>query len=121
METTHFTDTEINHILTQYKNKRNREKKEYHEVKKNDPEWCKLNNERAKKHYHDNIEKKKSTYQTNKELVNARNMWRYYVNLNRHNDFITKHPDKVEYLKENGIDCKAPSEEDGNIFNMLLK
>ena len=119
METTNFTDTEIKKILTQYKNKRNREKAEYHEVKKKDPEWCRVNNERSKKHYHDNIDKKREIYQENKKFVNARNMWRYYVNLERQNDFITKHPDKVEYLKENGIDCKAPCEEDGNIFKMF--
>ena len=120
MENNNFTDEQINHILNQYKNKRNREKTIYHEVNKKDPEWCKINNQRAKTHYHNNKDKKKEKYQSNKEFVNARNMWRYYERLNRHNDFIVKHPDKVEYLKLNGVDCKVPEKDEPSILDKLL-
>jgi len=46
-----LTDEQINRILTNYKNKRIRENKYYHEVSKNDEEFKIKNRERAKNHY----------------------------------------------------------------------
>ena len=49
MESNHLTDGDIKKIVDQYNRKRDRETKQYHEVKKLDNDYMKENNIRAKK------------------------------------------------------------------------
>jgi hypothetical protein len=44
-----FDDDQINKIINQYKKTRERERKYYHEVKKNNEDFVNKNRERAKK------------------------------------------------------------------------
>ena len=47
-----YSEEQINKILTNYKNKRDRENKYYHDVTKNSEDFKIKNRERAKAHYH---------------------------------------------------------------------
>tara|TARA_Y100000361_G_C10956662_1_gene236626 strand:- start:189 stop:581 length:393 start_codon:yes stop_codon:yes gene_type:complete len=100
MET--YTDEKIKKIVTQYKNKRARESKKYHEELKLDPEWRAKNCEKSREFYKNNKEHYKDKYNKNKEYIKIRNLYRYYLNNNKVNDFKNKYPEKYEYLKNAG-------------------
>ena len=65
MET--YTDEKIKKIVTQYKNKRERESKKYHEELKLDPEWRAKNCEKSREFYKNNKEHYKDKYNKNKD------------------------------------------------------
>jgi hypothetical protein len=98
-----FNDDEIKKILNQYAKKRNREKMYYKQVKKDDVEFQKLNRERAKKHYENNKEKKAEKYQNNKDFIKTRQLYYYYKKNNKVDQMIEKYPEKVELLRNKGI------------------
>lgn len=97
-----YTDDKIKSILNQYKKKRQRENKKYHEELKHNEEWKQVNNEKSKQYYKNNKEAVKMKYINNNEYIKIRNLYRYYLRENRINDFKIKHNEKYEYLKLKG-------------------
>ena len=99
-----LTQAQIERILTNYKNKRERENKYYHEVSKNKEDFKIKNRERAKAHYHNGYrEKKKENYNNNKELLKTKSLFNYYKKNDRVDIFKTKHEDKYKMLVEKGV------------------
>ena len=99
-----LTEAQIAKILTDYKKKRERENKYYHEVKKHDEEFKAKNRERAKNHYHSKGKDMKSNqYQDNKEFVKARSLYNYYKKRDNLDTFKEKHDDKCKILIEKGF------------------
>jgi hypothetical protein len=98
-----LTDEEIKQIIRRYERRITLEREKY-QKKKDDPEFIKQNRERANQHYKLNREKKLQEYQDNKEVINAKNMLRYWK---QHNKDLTeiehKHPEKYKILKERGL------------------
>tara|TARA_R110000765_G_scaffold373336_2_gene463831 strand:- start:224 stop:589 length:366 start_codon:yes stop_codon:yes gene_type:complete len=102
----HLTDGDIKKIINQYNKKRERETKQYHEIKKLDDVFMKDNNERAKKYYQDNKDKVKLRYKENQNPTQIKCLFRYYKNLNRVGEFKIKHNEKYNYLVGEGIIVK---------------
>tara|TARA_R110000765_G_scaffold68108_3_gene131639 strand:- start:5752 stop:6075 length:324 start_codon:yes stop_codon:yes gene_type:complete len=98
-----LTDQQIEKILESYKNKRNKENTYYHEVSKNKEEFKIKNRARAKTHYENNKDKKKEKYKDNKELISAKNLYKYYLKRDRIEAFEERHPLKMELLRSNNI------------------
>jgi hypothetical protein len=99
-----LTAEQIAKILTNYKNKRERENKYYHEVTKDKEEFKIKNRQRAKNHYHNGYkEKKKENYSNNKELLKNKSLYNYYKNKDKIDVFKEKHEDKFKMLVEKGF------------------
>lgn len=100
-----LTETQIAKVLTDYKKKREREKKYYHEVSKFDEEFKSKNRERARNHYYSKGKEMKSNqYQDNKEFVKARSLYNYYKKNDKLDKFKEKHEEKCKILQEKGFD-----------------
>lgn len=99
-----LTAEQIARILTNYKNKRTRENKYYHEVTKNKEEFKIKNRERAKAHYQNGYkEKKKENYSNNKELLKTKSLFNYYKRNDKIEIFKEKHEEKYKMLVEKGV------------------
>ena len=100
-----LTEKQIEKVLADYKKKRERENKYYHEVSKHSEEFKLKNRERAKNHYHKKgKDMKKNQYQDNKEFVKARSLYTYYKKNNNLEKFKEKHESKCKILIEKGYD-----------------
>lgn len=98
-----LTEKQIEKVLTDYKKKRERENKYYHEVSKHSEEFKSKNRERAKNHYHKKgKDMKKNQYEDNKEFVKARSLYTYYKKNNNLEKFKEKHECKCKILIEKG-------------------
>ena len=105
METfNNYSEEQIQKILQNYKNKRDRENKYYHDVTKNSEDFKIKNRQRAKTHY-DNVGKdmKKESYQKNKELLSAKSLYNYYKKRDNLDVFKEKHKSKFDILLEANI------------------
>ena len=99
-----LTAEQIARILTNYKNKRERENKYYHDVTKNKEEFKIKNRERAKAHYQNGYkEKKRENYNTNKELLRTKALFNYYKKKDKIDTFKEKHEEKYKMLVEKGV------------------
>lgn len=99
-----LSEAQIAKVLIDYKKKRERENKYYHEVSKHSEEFKAKNRERAKKHYHSKGKDMKSNqYQNNKEFVKARSLYTYYKKKDNIDKFKEKHADKCKILEEKGF------------------
>jgi hypothetical protein len=99
-----LTAEQIARVLTNYKNKRERENKYYHEVTKNKEEFKIKNRQRAKAHYENGYkEKKKENYLNNKELLKNKSLFNYYKRNDKIEKFKEKHQDKYNMLVEKGL------------------
>ena len=99
-----LTPEQIARVLTNYKNKRERENKYYHEVTKNKEEFRIKNRERAKNHYQNGYkEKKKENYNNNKEFLKTKSLFNYYKKNDKIDVFKSKHEDKYKMLLEKGV------------------
>jgi hypothetical protein len=99
-----LTADQIARILTNYKNKRERENKYYHEVTKNKEEFKIKNRERAKAHYQNGYkDKKKENYNANKDLLKTKSLFNYYKRKDKIESFKEKHEDKYKMLVEKGF------------------
>ena len=96
-------DEQISKIIDQYKKTRERERKYYHEVKKNDEEFVKKNRERAKNHYQLNKEKRGEDYVANKEFFKCKALYYYYKRNDKCESFMEKHSEKVDILNQNNF------------------
>jgi len=99
-----LTAEQIARVLTNYKNKRIRENKYYHEVTKNKEEFKIKNRERAKLHYDNGYkEKKKEKYSNNKEFLKNKSLYNYYKKNDKLDIFKDKHKDKYDMLSDKGF------------------
>ena len=100
-----YSDEQIEKILTNYKNKRDRENKYYHNISKNNEDYRLKNRERAKAHY-DKVgkEMKRKRYEENKELIKAKSLLQYYKKKDDIKTFKEKHNDKYIMFLENTIE-----------------
>lgn len=99
-----LTAEQIARVLTNYKNKRIRENKYYHEVTKNKEDFKIKNRERAKAHYHNGYkEKKRENYSNNKDVLQMKSLYNYYKRNDKIDIFKEKHEDKFNMLSEKGL------------------
>lgn len=99
-----LTAEQIARVLTNYKNKRIRENKYYHEVTKNKEDFKIKNRERAKAHYHNGYkEKKRENYSNNKDVLQMKSLYNYYKRNDKIDIFKEKHEDKFKMLSEKGL------------------
>ena len=98
--TSEFTETQINKILTDYKNRRLRDKMRYENIK-DDEEFKIKNRERAKLHYIQNKDKRKEKYIENNDLMKARNSYYYYKKKDKLDILQTKYPERWQLLIDN--------------------
>tara|TARA_Y100001972_G_C7650095_1_gene326844 strand:+ start:162 stop:473 length:312 start_codon:yes stop_codon:yes gene_type:complete len=99
-----LTAEQIARVLINYKKKRERENKYYHEITKNKEEFKIKNRQRAKDHYHNGYkDKKKENYINNKELLKNKSLFNYYKKKDKIDIFKEKHEDKFKMLVEKGI------------------
>ena len=96
-------EKQIQNILTNYKNKRIRENKYYHEVVKNKEDFIMKNRARAKAHYEKNKDKKKEKYENNKDLISAKNLYKYYLKKDNVEKFKEKHETKFKMLLDKNL------------------
>jgi len=99
-----LTAEQIARVLTNYKNKRIRENKYYHEVTKNKEDFKIKNRARSKLHYDNGYnEVKKQHYQDNKDILKTKSLYNYYKKNNKIEIFKDKHKDKYDMLIEKGF------------------
>ena len=99
-----LTAEQIARILTNYKNKRIRENKYYHEVSKNNEEFKNKNRERARNHYNNGYKQiKKQKYNDNKDILKYKSLYNYYKKNDKIDIFKQKHNDKYDKLIEIGF------------------
>jgi len=99
-----LTAEQIARVLTNYKNKRERENKYYHEVTKKKEEFKIKNRERAKAHYQNGYkEKKKENYSNNKDILKTKSLYNYYKRKDKIEVFKEKHEVKYKMLVEKGF------------------
>tara|TARA_R110002050_G_scaffold22928_2_gene62318 strand:+ start:5054 stop:5377 length:324 start_codon:yes stop_codon:yes gene_type:complete len=105
METfNNYSEEQIQKILQNYKNKRDRENKYYHDVTKNSEDFKIKNRQRAKAHYETvGKDMKKASYQKNKELLSAKALYNYYKRNEKIDVFKEKHQSKYILLLESTI------------------
>tara|TARA_R110000765_G_scaffold114032_4_gene206604 strand:+ start:1164 stop:1475 length:312 start_codon:yes stop_codon:yes gene_type:complete len=99
-----LSQEQIDRIVTNYKKKRERENKYYHDVNKNNEEFKIKNRARAKAHY-DRVGKnmKKDKYESDKDLCQIKSLFNYYRKNDKIDIFKKKHESKYEILIEKGI------------------
>ena len=99
-----FTEDQIKTILNNYKTKKEKQNKYYHEVTKHKEDFKIKNRERAKLYYHNGYkEKKKQHYQDNKDILKNKYLYNYYKKTNKIEVFKEKHKDKYDMLSEKGL------------------
>ena len=96
-------EEKINHIIQQYKLKKEREYNNYHNINKLNEDYMIKNKERAKAHYELHSDDRKNKYKDNAEFVKARSSYNYYKKNNNLSKFREKFPDKVKLLTDMGI------------------
>jgi len=92
-----YSDEQIKHILNVYKTQREKDKISYQKKKLN-PDFVQKNRDRAKKHYHENKEKRTNNYQLNKELQKAKSSYHYYKKKDNIDKFKEKYPERYNLL-----------------------
>ena len=99
-----LTAEQIARVLTNYKKKRVRENKYYHEVTKNKEDYKIKNRERAKAHYENGYkQKKRENYTNNKDILKNKALYNYYKRNDKIEIFKEKHEDKFKMLSEKGL------------------
>ena len=98
-----MNEEKINHIVEQYKKKKEREYNNYHNVNKFNDDYIIKNKERAKAHYDLHSEQRKLKYKETSDFVKARSSYNYYKKTNNLSKFREKFPDKVKILSDMGI------------------
>tara|TARA_R110000796_G_scaffold83882_2_gene183154 strand:- start:3267 stop:3572 length:306 start_codon:yes stop_codon:yes gene_type:complete len=94
-------ELDINKLVRQYKQTREREHKYYHEVKKKDEAFIQKNRERAAAHYSCNKEKHKTAYNENPDFYKHKALYYYYKRNGKADQFKEKFPEKVQILTDN--------------------
>ena len=95
-------ENNINDVLLKYKNKRNREKKYYNEVLKNNDNFKIKNKQNSAIWYENNKDKKKEYYLNNKEDIKLKNQFYYYKKNDKLEILKTKYPERYKLLLDKG-------------------
>ena len=98
-----MNENNINDVLLKYKNKRNREKKYYHEVLKNNDNFKIKNKQNSATWYSNNKDKKKEYYLNNKEDLKLKTSFNYYKKNDKLHILKTKNPEKYQIFVEKGF------------------
>lgn len=99
--TSEFTESQINKILNDYKNRRIRDKVRYETIKDNE-EFKIKNRERAKLHYMQNKDKRKEKYIEDNDFMKARNSYYYYKKKDKLDILQSKYPERWRLLLDKG-------------------
>ena len=94
---------EINHIVSMYKKKRERESHNYHTNYKYNESMQQANRDRAKEYYINNNNKKKEAYIQDKDFYKAKSSYYYYVKNKKLDVFHSKFSDRVKLLQDRGF------------------
>ena len=95
-----MNENNINDVLLKYKNKRNREKKYYDEVLKNNDNFKIKNKQNSATWYSNNKDKKKEYYINNKEEIKLKSQFNYYKKNDKLDILKTKSPEKYDLMVE---------------------
>ena len=98
-----MNENNINDVLLKYKNKRNREKKYYDEVLKNNDNFKIKNKQNSAIWYSNNKDKKKEYYINNKEDIKLKSQFYYYKKNDKLDILKTKYPEKYDLMVEKGF------------------
>lgn len=104
---TDMSDIEICHIVSLYKNQREKDKNRYLKIKDSE-DFKKKNRERAKAHYNKTREIRAQRYKDNKDVRLAKNCYYYYKRCGRVEDFKNKYPERYDLIQSSFSD-KNPS------------
>lgn len=96
MET--YTDEYIKKLVKQHQSKLEYFRNKYHNVQKNNPEFMEKNRERSRHYYKNNRVSKQQYYDSNREFINAKSNYKYYLKRNKVDIFKNKHKDKYDLL-----------------------
>jgi hypothetical protein len=96
-----YSEAQIEKILIQYKNKREKEKERYNKIKDTE-EYRTKSRERAKKNYNETKEIRKEKYNNNKFMNLSKNSFYYYKKRDNIEKFKTKFPDRYDALLLSG-------------------
>ena len=96
-----LSEQEIDHILTQYKLRKEKDQKKYN-LNKEKPEFIEKNRQKAKEWYYSNKERRQESYVNNKDFLNARNHFYYYKKKDQIDKFKEKYQDKYNILLLHG-------------------
>ncbi len=95
-------DETIKKAIIAYEKKQKRDREKY-ERNKLDPEFRRLNWERARRYYAENKEHCKEIQRKNAEYYKARSLYKYWVEKGKDlTKLKDKHPDKYTLLKQRG-------------------
>ncbi len=98
-----MNENNINDVLLKYKNKRNREKKYYNEVLKNNDNFKIKNKLNSATWYSNNKDKKKDYYLNNKEEIKLKSQFNYYKKNDKLQILKNKYPEKYDLMVEKGL------------------
>ena len=98
-----MNENNINDTLLKYKNKRNREKKYYNEVLKNNDNFKIKNRQNSSTWYSNNKDKKKDYYIKNKDYIKLKTSFNYYKKNDKLDILKTKNPDKYQIFVDKGL------------------
>ena len=97
-----FTDEQLNIALSRYRKNREYQRNYYRNKYQNDLNYREKAKQLAKEYYHNNVEKKKEKYESEKEFLQAKRRFRYWKNKNDIDTFIKKYPDEYKmYFSQN--------------------
>tara|TARA_R110000796_G_scaffold142248_2_gene258777 strand:- start:508 stop:831 length:324 start_codon:yes stop_codon:yes gene_type:complete len=96
-------EEKINHIIQQYKLKKEREYNNYHNVNKLNEDYMIKNKERAKAHYDLHSDDRKLKYKETAEISKAKSSYNYYKKTNNIQKFRDKFPEREKLLTDIGI------------------
>ena len=97
-----YSNDKIMKIIDLYKKGRERDKIKY-DKKKDDPDYIKANKLRSKAHYLKVKEAKQLEYANNQDFRKHRSLYNYYRLNDRVEEFVSKYPERVEFLAKHNI------------------
>jgi len=97
-----YSNEKILKIIDLYKKGRVRDKAKY-DKKKNNPDYIEANKLRSKAHYLKVKEAKQLEYANDKDFRKHRSLYNYYRLNDRVEEFISKYPERVEFLANHNI------------------
>tara|TARA_R100000935_G_scaffold40973_1_gene62495 strand:- start:23 stop:352 length:330 start_codon:yes stop_codon:yes gene_type:complete len=104
-----MNEEEIIKVLQYYKEKREYDRYRYHNYLKNDPEWVDKQKKWNRESYHKHRDKRLEYNNKNKDIINTKNLYRWYYKNNKQDDFKLKFPDKYKLLVDMNFKLVNPN------------
>ena len=104
-----MNEEEIIKLLQYYKEKREYDRYRYHNYLKNDPEWVDKQKKWNRESYHKHRDKRLEYNNKNKDIINTKNLYRWYYKNNKQDDFKLKFPDKYKLLVDMNFKLVNPN------------